>query len=154
MAGEIIMSIVYGIEVLPKGDPYIATAEKGVETIAAGALPGAFLVDTIPALKYIPEWMPFAGFKRKAREWRKIALMTANMPFEATKQNIVSEIIVEFHVRGVTLFIGGRDSIVVLGLLLLGASGNKPRFASSRNCHQRHGCDHISGLVVILLFVI
>jgi hypothetical protein len=124
MTGDIIMSIVYGIKVLPKGDPYIASSEKGVETIAAGALPGAFLVDTIPALKYVPEWMPFAGFKRKAREWREIALMAADMPFEATKRNIVSERIIEYYVRDMTLFVGGWDSSVILRLLLLGASGN------------------------------
>jgi hypothetical protein len=30
-----------------------------------------FLVNTLPALKYIPEWFPGAGWKRAARFWRQ-----------------------------------------------------------------------------------
>jgi hypothetical protein len=90
MAGETIISVTYGVDVLPKDDPYIATAEKGVHPLAAAAVPGTFLVDTFPWLKYVPDWMPFAGFKRKAKEWRKLALAMIEMPFEAGKRNIVS----------------------------------------------------------------
>jgi hypothetical protein len=92
MAGEAIMSIAYGIDVLPKDDPYIATAEKGVHPLGVAAIPGTFLVDTFPWLKYVPNWMPFAGFKRKAKEWRKLALAMIEVPFEAGKQKIVSTI--------------------------------------------------------------
>lgn len=89
MTGETIISIAYGIDVLPKGDPYVSAVRQVVDSIAIAAVPGAFLVDAIPVLKHVPDWMPFAGFKRKAKEWKKIALMAADMPFEATKQNIV-----------------------------------------------------------------
>jgi hypothetical protein len=54
------MSITYGIDTLPKNDPYIATAEEAVAALSQAATPGAFLVDAIPALKYVPDWMPFA----------------------------------------------------------------------------------------------
>ncbi|KAF9457689.1 cytochrome P450 [Collybia nuda] len=90
MAGETIMSIAYGIDVKPKDDPYIATAEQGVHPLVAAAVPGAFLVDVIPALKYVPEWIPFAGFQRKAKEWKKLALRMINVPFEAAKKNIAN----------------------------------------------------------------
>lgn len=84
------MSIAYGIEVLPKDDPYISVAEQAIQALATAVAPGAFLVDAIPVLKYVPDWMPFTEFKQKAKEWRKIALMALNMPFDATKRNIVS----------------------------------------------------------------
>jgi hypothetical protein len=89
MAAETIMSIAYGLDVLPKDDPYIATAEQGVHPLVVAGVPGAFLVDSIPALKYIPDWMPFAGFKHKAKAWKNLALTMINMPFEAAKRNIV-----------------------------------------------------------------
>lgn len=89
MAGETIMSIAYGLDVKPKNDPYIATAEEGVHPLVAAANPGAFLVDVLPALKYVPEWMPFAGFQKKAKAWKKLALRMVNVPFEAAKTNIV-----------------------------------------------------------------
>ncbi|KAG6908818.1 hypothetical protein DXG01_003171 [Tephrocybe rancida] len=88
MAGETIMAIAYGLKVQPKNDPYIATAAQGVHPLVAAAVPGAFLVDSIPILKYVPDWVPFAGFKRKAKHWRKFALDMINLPYEAAKRNI------------------------------------------------------------------
>jgi len=90
MAGETILSIAYGLDVLPKDDPYIAIAEEGVHSIVVAGTPGAFLVDTFPWLKYVPDWMPFAGFKRKAKEWHKVALTMVEKPFEAGKRKFVS----------------------------------------------------------------
>ncbi|KAG5651515.1 hypothetical protein H0H81_008380, partial [Sphagnurus paluster] len=88
MAGETIMSVVYGLQVQDKDDPYITAAERGVRPLFDAAVPGAFLVDIFPILKHVPEWMPFAGFKRKAKEWGQWASIMVNMPFEATIHNI------------------------------------------------------------------
>ncbi|KAG6809315.1 hypothetical protein H0H92_000727 [Tricholoma furcatifolium] len=88
MAGETIIGIAYGLQVQEKDDPYVATATKGVHPVSVAAVPGAFLVDTLPILKYVPDWMPFAGFKRKAKVWRKYALDMINLPYEAAKRNI------------------------------------------------------------------
>lgn len=88
MAGETIMSVVYGLQVQDKDDPYITAAERGVRPLFDAAVPGAFLVDIFPILKHVPEWMPFAGFKRKAKEWGRWASIMVNMPFEATIHNI------------------------------------------------------------------
>jgi hypothetical protein len=90
MAGETIISVTYGIDVLPKNDPYIATAENAIQPLFIAAIPGTFLVDTFPWLKYVPDWMPFAGFKRKAKEWRKLAMAMVENPYKAGKEKIVS----------------------------------------------------------------
>jgi hypothetical protein len=90
MAGETIMSVAYGITVQPKDDIYIETAEKGVRSLFLAAVPGTFLVDSIPLLKYVPIWMPGADFQRKAREWRKSARNMLELPYEAAKKSIVS----------------------------------------------------------------
>jgi hypothetical protein len=89
MAGETIMSIAYGLDVLPRDDPYIKTAEQGVRPLMVAAIPGAFLVDLLPFLKYIPEWFPGAGFQRKAKAWKKLARDMIEVPFAAAKHNIV-----------------------------------------------------------------
>ncbi|KAF5349137.1 hypothetical protein D9756_009446 [Leucocoprinus leucothites] len=86
MAGETIMSVAYGLDIKPKNDPYIQTAEKGVHALVAAAVPGAFLVDMLPFLKYVPEWMPGAGFQKKAKEWAKLTMTMLDMPFVAAKQ--------------------------------------------------------------------
>jgi hypothetical protein len=101
--------IAYGIKVLPKGDPYIAMAEKAIASAAIAATPGAFLVDVLPIcalhspilplshqimlVKHVPEWVPGAGFKTKARLCRKLAVDMVVAPFEAAKQAIVSSVV-------------------------------------------------------------
>ncbi|KAF8970084.1 CyP450 monooxygenase [Flammula alnicola] len=82
-AGDTIISLAYGINVQPRNDPYIMTAQEGVHPILEAAMPGAFLVDQFPILKYVPEWMPGAGFKRKARRWRHLQEQMLNKPYDA-----------------------------------------------------------------------
>ncbi|KAG6828390.1 hypothetical protein H0H87_002216 [Tephrocybe sp. NHM501043] len=88
MAGATIMTITYGITVQPKDDPHIVRAARSIRPLFVESIPGTFLVDSFPILKYVPEWMPFAGFKVKARLWRKLALDMINLPYDAGKQNI------------------------------------------------------------------
>ncbi|KAG5650921.1 hypothetical protein H0H81_010513 [Sphagnurus paluster] len=90
MAGEVILSIAYGIQVQEKDDPYVITAERAVRPISIACVPGTFLVDTIPILKYVPDWVPFASFKRKAKEWRQLAMTMLNMPFETAMRDITT----------------------------------------------------------------
>lgn len=90
MTGAIIMDVAYGIEVLPVGDPYILTAEASFANVTQVCVPGAYMVDMLPILKYVPSWMPGAGFKRKAKEWKKVTDAVLEAPFEAMRREIVS----------------------------------------------------------------
>ncbi|KDR70118.1 hypothetical protein GALMADRAFT_144803 [Galerina marginata CBS 339.88] len=80
-AAAVIMGVTYGITIASTDDQYIALAEKALEGMGAAASPGAFLVDLIPSLKYVPEWFPGASFKRKAREWRAAVMGMRDAPF-------------------------------------------------------------------------
>lgn len=42
------------------------------------------------AVKYLPTWLPGAGFKKQAYEWRKSITAMVEVPFNAVKQAIVS----------------------------------------------------------------
>ena len=84
------MSISYGIQVQEENDPYVTTAEGALHGLVTAALPGAFLVDALPILKFVPSWMPGAGFQNLAKKWKDLALKMKEVPFEVTKQNIVS----------------------------------------------------------------
>ncbi|KAJ3516116.1 hypothetical protein NLJ89_g1324 [Agrocybe chaxingu] len=88
MAGETILSVAYGIEVKQRDDPYIAISEENVEAVTIAAIPGTFLVDGIPLLKYVPSWFPGTNWKRKAKEWRDSSIMMINLPFEVVKRDI------------------------------------------------------------------
>ena len=60
------MKIGYGIAVKESDDPYISIAEVALNGAVEAGVPGAFLVDLVPILKYVPSWFPGAGFQRKA----------------------------------------------------------------------------------------
>ncbi|KAJ6533290.1 cytochrome P450 [Mycena vulgaris] len=90
MAGEIIMSVAYGITVLPKDDPYVTLAEHALHSLVFAIVPGRFLVDSLPILKYVPEWFPGASFRRKAKVWRELSQSMVDKPFAEAKCNIAS----------------------------------------------------------------
>ncbi|PPQ80126.1 LOW QUALITY PROTEIN: hypothetical protein CVT25_001425 [Psilocybe cyanescens] len=83
-----IMSVAYGISVEDSGDPYITNAEEALVGLAEAGIPGSFLVDLIPALKYIPSWFPGAGFRRKAEQWRKVNNELAQKPFKQVEDEM------------------------------------------------------------------
>ncbi|KII86913.1 hypothetical protein PLICRDRAFT_273725 [Plicaturopsis crispa FD-325 SS-3] len=86
MAGGVIMDTSYGIKIKPRNDEYIRAAHIANDSLFMAAAPGSFYVDYLPFLKYVPEWMPGAGFKRKAREWRKLQDDVFNLPYEASRK--------------------------------------------------------------------
>ncbi|KAJ7509664.1 cytochrome P450 [Mycena galericulata] len=147
MAGEIIMSVAYGIDVLPSNDPFVTLAHKAVHTFAIAYVPGLYLVDTFPILKHVPSWFPGAGFKRKAQEWRKLSQGMLELPFMETKRQLESGIAPssftadnlnalkssdqvfyrEHHVQATagTMYIGGADTTVsALGTFILAILAN------------------------------
>ncbi|KAK7034643.1 hypothetical protein VNI00_012285 [Paramarasmius palmivorus] len=87
-AATIILSIAYGIEILPENDPHVAIAEQGVHAIIIAARPGAFLVESIPILRYVPAWVPGAGWRRQAEAWYQVTKSMINLPFGAAKEKI------------------------------------------------------------------
>ncbi|KAF8880679.1 cytochrome P450 [Infundibulicybe gibba] len=83
-----IMDIAYGIKVEDTNDPYTTIAEEVFAGLAEAGVAGTFLVDLIPILKYVPAWMPGAGFKRKAAHWRSLIHKMADKPWDAVQENI------------------------------------------------------------------
>ena len=79
----------YSIKIHPYNDPYIKIAEEAVAAGAELLIPGAFLVDIIPILKYIPEWFPGAKFQRKAAVMRERLERIRNTTFTATEELMV-----------------------------------------------------------------
>ncbi|KAJ7189269.1 cytochrome P450 [Mycena filopes] len=90
MAGETIISLTYGINVRAVDDPYIALAEHAVHVGTTAAAPGTFWVDSMPLLKYVPEWFPGAGFKRQAKGWQELGLRVQEVPFAEVKKQMAS----------------------------------------------------------------
>ena len=68
----------------------MALAEEARKAAEVVTTPGLWLVDTLPALRHLPAWFPGAEFKRAAAEMRKVMIDFVNVPYEFTKQALVS----------------------------------------------------------------
>jgi len=89
-ASAIILNITYGYNVAEKDDSYVALADAAVQPLSRAGIFGTYLVDYIPALKYVPSWMPGASFKRQARGWRRLAHEMLESQFNIVKEKMVS----------------------------------------------------------------
>ena len=83
------MKIGYGITVQESDDPYVAIAEEALKGVAEAGIPGSFLVDLLPILKYLPSWFPGAGFQKKAARWREAINTMAEKPFRHVQEQLV-----------------------------------------------------------------
>ncbi|KAI0258891.1 cytochrome P450 [Gloeopeniophorella convolvens] len=85
MAGQIILSIAYGIDVSPENDPYVASAEDALKGMAFASSNEALLYGIIPWLKHIPSWFPGAGLKRGALRASSAATGSIERPYNEVK---------------------------------------------------------------------
>ncbi|KAH8118941.1 cytochrome P450 [Phellopilus nigrolimitatus] len=90
--GATIMMMAYGHKVQDENDPYITLAEDGIDALVKAATPGAFLVEVIPWLKYVPAWFPGAGFQRIAKEGYELSQAMRFRPYYQTKEKILKGI--------------------------------------------------------------
>ncbi|KAF2119066.1 cytochrome P450 [Lophiotrema nucula] len=136
--GELILKLVYGYTIEPKkNDPLVDRVDEVMEQFSEAVVPGRWLVDIIPSLEHLPEWLPGAGFKRTARLWRKTLMDCVSIPYEYVKQqkkfekserSLVSSAIdqavhektldseVEHAIKwtAVSLYTGGADTSVII----------------------------------------
>ncbi|KAI6017134.1 cytochrome P450 [Pisolithus marmoratus] len=89
-AGAIILRISHGYHIQEGRDPFVDLAEKVLNDFSRCITVGAFMVDTIPALAYVPEWFPGAGFKHKARELHADLQNMVNQSFEFVKNQMAA----------------------------------------------------------------
>lgn len=90
--GALILYLTYGYAVSDDGieDPLVNIAEEAMQGFARASDPGAYLVDTIPWLKYIPDWFPGAGFQQDARAMRRSREQLYDVPYNFVQKEMVS----------------------------------------------------------------
>ncbi|KAF8656961.1 hypothetical protein AX16_002316 [Volvariella volvacea WC 439] len=123
MSSELIILITYGIQVRAHNDPYIELSQKALASLTENGVPGRWLVDALPWLKYIPDWMPFAEFKHKAKEWRKLAKDMVEVPYQAVKKDVLSGNCIESVVADGLREITGKEDFEELERVVKNSAG-------------------------------
>lgn len=88
-ANAIITELVYGRRVEGKDDPVFVMASALTEVLNKEVTADRIgLVKVMPFLLHLPSWFPGAGFKRKARQCRKLATEMVDLPFAMAKDEL------------------------------------------------------------------
>jgi cytochrome P450 len=133
-AGATILKIAYGYTIEPHGpepDPLVSIADEALDQFSKATVPGRWMVDVLPSLRYLPDWFPGAGFKRTARHWDDTVRHVVEDPYrfvqehptEATANSFVGDCLrneeklddeQKFVVKwtAASLYTGGADTTV------------------------------------------
>ncbi|KAJ8088568.1 hypothetical protein PM082_022641 [Marasmius tenuissimus] len=87
-SSSMVLKIIYGYTLKEKDDPYYRLVYDAMEGILAGSNHGTFWVDYLPILKYVPSWLPGAGYKKKAQGWNKFILKLKEEPWSWVRRAV------------------------------------------------------------------
>ncbi|KAF9880651.1 cytochrome p450 oxidoreductase [Colletotrichum karsti] len=85
-AGSVILKVAYGYVPEPFKDDYLINmAGRAMDEFAQAAVPGAFLVDIFPILRYLPDWFPATTWKQTAKDWAFTLKTVTEKPYAFVK---------------------------------------------------------------------
>ncbi|KAI2634605.1 cytochrome protein [Xylaria nigripes] len=130
------LKMIYGYTVEPnEPDPLVELIEEAMTHFSKSVFPGSWLVDVIPALQYVPKWMPGTGWMKTSERWRKTIMDTTELPIRFARRRLARGILDKSFAEGfynkkgddataedhntakwvaLSMFGGGSDTIVSL----------------------------------------
>ncbi|KAF8841332.1 cytochrome P450 [Paxillus ammoniavirescens] len=87
---SIILRISHGYVTQEGNDPLVELAHTANSQLSLTSAPGVFYVDIVHLLKYIPSWLPGAGFKRKAKEYAAVLHDLVEIPHNYVKSQLAA----------------------------------------------------------------
>ncbi|KAH9885225.1 cytochrome P450 [Cubamyces lactineus] len=83
-----IIRVAYGVDIDKESTPYLAIATDAMAAFAATFVPGKYLVEMFPNLRFIPWWVPGAQFKKDGRARTPLVQKLTDTPWEACMATI------------------------------------------------------------------
>ena len=103
------MRVVYGIEVDEDSVDYLQMAEDTVAIISEVFLPGKYIIELLPWLRYFPSWVPGATVKRAGVTWRSVVQKLVEEPWRSVMAAMVCQISRKTYWSADNLMAEGRD---------------------------------------------
>ena len=85
------MRITYGMMPKDRHDEALTLAVAGANIFSGALVPGKYLVESFPILRYIPSWFPGARFQREIAAWRRTWKAVRNKAFDDSIAKMVSD---------------------------------------------------------------
>ncbi|KAH4117801.1 hypothetical protein HBI62_070710 [Parastagonospora nodorum] len=87
-AGSVVLRITYGYIAAHGADPLVEVAAQTMLDFSVSTVPGMWMVDYLPFLRYVPGWLPGTGFKKTARQMAMRLKQCTDQPYEWVKQQM------------------------------------------------------------------
>nr|VWO99561.1 Cytochrome P450 monooxygenase CYP52X1 [Ganoderma boninense] len=84
------LKTMYGIDIAPGDQRFVPLLHAALEGPTEAFMQGSFLVEHIPLLRFVPAWVPGAGFQKKFARWRHLATELLEKPFAEAKRSWVT----------------------------------------------------------------
>ena len=85
-----ILKIVYDMNINDIKDDYVRLAQEAVYGLSVNVVPGVYLAEYFPLLRYIPTWFPGNSLRRSLEYYRPIVKEMRDRPFDKIRQDMVS----------------------------------------------------------------
>ncbi|KAJ3540051.1 hypothetical protein NMY22_g4463 [Coprinellus aureogranulatus] len=103
---RVIFRTFYGVKIADENDPYILLGKWTMDGFIQCSVPGTFLIDMIPALKHVPDWMPGTGWKKVATHYKEIAHKARQDPWnyimEKMKEGVAEPSVASRMIEGLS----------------------------------------------------
>ncbi|KLO09945.1 cytochrome P450 [Schizopora paradoxa] len=87
-AGAIILKICFDYSISRNGhDPLVALGKEAMD-VFVDSVSNLWIVDVIPALQYLPGWLPGMGFKKVAKQYHSVLYEFMERPFKFVKSRM------------------------------------------------------------------
>ena len=80
----------YGYDIQGEDDPYIGLVGEAMDQFSEAFRPGAYLVDALPFLRYVPSWVPGTGFLHRFAHVRQMMAELRDVPWADFKEAMVT----------------------------------------------------------------
>ncbi|KAJ7639248.1 cytochrome P450 [Roridomyces roridus] len=87
-AGAIVLNVTFGYQLKDENDPLLKLIDVAMKQFSELTGVNAFAVDTFPFLRYVPEWFPGAGWKKKIIPYRAALQASLDTPLDWVKKQI------------------------------------------------------------------
>lgn len=84
-----IIRVSYGAKDIDYNNKLVNDADRFAQGFMDAFAPGRLLVGVLPSLRYVPSWIPGAGWKRKLHELATLAEEIKIKPFEDARVRLV-----------------------------------------------------------------
>ncbi|KAH7103312.1 cytochrome P450 [Auriculariales sp. MPI-PUGE-AT-0066] len=89
-SGTIILRVLYGYDVKPEVDEYVDLIDRSNKEFEEASTPGSFMVDLIPALRYVPRWFPGTSWMNVADSMRQHLNEILSKPINFVKEEMAA----------------------------------------------------------------